>query len=264
MSEQSWNYVKKEIPVEKEKEVEEVLLPINTFKLPRAPYDERKLFPNKELVLEKNSVTCLVGCNGSGKSTAIHFIKKEIEHSKRAKKLELSPYSGLADAFARAGGEKKKEPLFYYLDFNKGYKSARSENDFFLEAGFQMQLSNGEGLSRKIGQAFELIAGTLRKISGKTLYIFFDDCDAGTSIDLIDDFKGVIDYVREDCPKFNVEFYVVITSNSFEMCRGLDCIDVSTFKHHKFTEYEEFKNFVLESRKRKDEVLEKLEKKNKE
>ena len=164
MSEQNWNYVKKEIPAEKEKEVEEeTLSPINIFKLPRVPYDERKLFPNKELVLKKNSVTCLVGCNGSGKSTAIHFIKSEIKRSKRAKKLELSPYSGLADAFARASGEKQKEPLFYYLDFNKEYKSARTENDFFLEAGFQMQLSNGEGLSRKIGQAFENSLTRIRK-----------------------------------------------------------------------------------------------------
>lgn len=233
---------------------------MNKFRLPINPYDERPLFPNKELVLNENTVSCFVGCNGSGKSTAIYFIKNKIEKTRQAEQLEVSPYGNIGKALRGISEEEEKEPIYYYLDFDKEYKHARTETDFFLEAGFKMSLSNGEGISRKMGQALELIGSTLKKISGKTLYIFFDDCDAGTSIDVIDEFKDVIGLVQKHCKKYNVKYYIIITSNSYEMCKDYDCIDIRTFEHKKFETYDSFKEFVLESRKAKDKQLEELAK----
>lgn len=233
---------------------------MNKFKLPIDPYDYRPLFPDKELELKENAVSCFVGCNGSGKSTAIYFIKNALKNTRQSKKLEVSPYGNIGEALASFSDEKPKETLYYFLDFDKKYEHARTETDYFIEAGLKMSLSNGEGISRKMGQAFELIGSTIKKISGKTLYIFFDDCDAGTSIDIIDEFKDVIDLIQKHCKKYNVTFFIIITSNSYEMCKDYDCIDIRTFEHKKFETYDSFREFVLESRKIKDKQIEELPK----
>lgn len=233
---------------------------MNKFKLPVNPYDERNLFPDKELELNKNTVSCFVGCNGSGKSTAIYFIKEALKRTRQAEKLEVSPCGNLSKALFGLPDEEQKETLYYFLDFDKKYEHARTEADFFMNTGFNSFLSNGEGISRKMGQAFELIGSTIKKISGKTIYIFFDDCDAGTSIDIIDEFKDVIGLIQKHCEKYKVDFYIIITSNSYEMCKDYDCIDIRTFERKKFKTYDSFREFVLESRKIKDKQSEELAK----
>ena len=85
----------------------------------------------------------------------------------------------------------------------------------------------------------------------KDIFILFDAVDSGFSIDNIGDLKEFLfDTVLEDHPK---DVYIICTANSYEMTRGQDCVDVNSCKHVRFDDYEEYRKFILESRKRKDE-----------
>ena len=49
------------------------------FKIEREPYEEgQKIFTKTKLVLEPNTISCFVGCNGSGKTTTFRAITNEI------------------------------------------------------------------------------------------------------------------------------------------------------------------------------------------
>lgn len=45
----------------------------------------------------------------------------------------------------------------------------------------------------------------------------------------------------------------IFAANSYELCRTFKCVDCNTLKEKTFPSYEEYKQFVLSSRKRKDE-----------
>ena len=102
------------------------------------------------------------------------------------------------------------------------------------------------------GKHVQFLGTVLRSIKNKKVIIFFDDCDAGTSIDMIADIKAVFKWIEQDCIKNNLEYYIILTANSFELCKDYDCISVHNFTHKTFKTYNAYKNFVLKSRELKD------------
>lgn len=51
------------------------------IEVPRKYYDERILFRRKGLILKHNSISCFVGCNGTGKTTLINHIIGDLKDS---------------------------------------------------------------------------------------------------------------------------------------------------------------------------------------
>lgn len=219
------------------------------FKIDKNPYD-RQLFTNDTLVLEPNSISCLVGCNGTGKTTVVSYVEKRL-HKLHAEEIKSTPYSGLEKALAKSLGanEPQNDKNLYYVDFSKHTETAGSETDSFILRATVSYSSTGEGVSYRLGQMLKLLGGSINKIKNQnaSIFIFFDDCDAGTSLDKIIEIKQVFSLITDHCKEMNVTYYILATANSFEMCRDLDCISVHDFKHIKFTDYEDYKRFVLES-----------------
>lgn len=221
------------------------------FKIYKNPYDEKNpLFIKEEISLEPNTITCLVGCNGTGKSTLIWNIQEDLKKS-GAKEEREDIHERLAKAFETASGSKtkSKEIEDFYIDFNKKTEFTNDEMETFKLRAELAYSSTGEGIVSRLGKVLKHLGSFIHnpENKGKNLFIFFDDCDAGTSIDVILQIKSVFNLIANDCAEKGINYYIILTANSFEMCRDIDCVSVHTFEHIKFAEYNEFRKFVIES-----------------
>ena len=226
------------------------------FEIQREPYEEGDIiFKKKTLEIEPNTITCFVGCNGSGKTTLIREIKEQL-HSK-AKEIVMDYYHNTMKDIFKDKNTTKYDT--YYLDFNSNTDTTFSANDYFFNSFSISFKSTGEGIIDKFGRHTQVIGTVLRSLKDKRVFIFLDDCDAGTSIDMIRDIKEVFNYIVYDCIKNNLEYYIILTANSYELCKDCDCISVHDFKHKTFKTYESYKKFVLKSREEKNKRFPKEE-----
>lgn len=52
---------------------------------------------------------------------------------------------------------------------------------------------------------------------------------------------------------FGKEIYILVVANEYEMAREENCFDVRNGKYIRFIDYDDYRNFVLESKKWKEE-----------
>lgn len=234
--------------------------------LPTTDFDGNvKLFPKKALELNPNTLYCFVGCNGIGKSTLIDYMRQNLTKS-GAKSVNMSR-NPFAKCFAALDDEKKshekKSHETYYFSFDKQSDDGIDENPFMAKA-MTCWCSTGESIITRLGGSLTILGDFIRnpENSGSSLVIFFDDCDAGTSLDVINEILDVIHLICHDCDSNNILYYFVLTANSYEIARNCQCIDVSTFKPVEITTYDNYKKFVLKSRERKNKNHERYEQKN--
>ena len=57
--------------------------------------------------------------------------------------------------------------------------------------------------------------------------------------------KELFPLIIEDCKKNNIEVYLILSANNYELCNGENCIRVSDAKHFKFKNYDEFRKIYL-------------------
>lgn len=224
--------------------------------LPTTDLDgEYKLFPKKDLEIKDNSITCFIGCNGSGKTTLVLYLRDYIR--KQLKSEEIRTPNRFETAINAVTGREKCDTNhnYYYISFDKSQKDGLPDDYMLANLKIACQ-STGESIIYRFGGTLALLGDFVRKPenSGKSVFIFFDDCDAGTSIDLIQDIYDVFHLIADDCTKNKITYYIILTANSYELCRNSDitCIDVNTYKTVEITDYENYKKFVLSSRKKKD------------
>ena len=87
--------------------------------------------------------------------------------------------------------------------------------------------------------------------------LLFDATDSGLSVDAICEIKDVFSLVIEDAKKLGIELYIIIAANEYELCRGEACFDVNEGKYITFKDYEDYRAFILNSRKKKEERIKK-------
>ena len=225
------------------------------FKIYKNPYGEEEFYNNDKLIIEPNKINCFVGCNGSGKTTLIKCIKENLKDN--FKEIHSDFYSNAFEPILNMVLNKDNHNNIegYWINFDKGANLSLKEHDYFTNAAKLAFSSTGEGIVNRFGNILTLIGNTVRKISNTKLLIFIDDADAGTSIDMIQDITDVFDIITKECKERNIEYYIILTANSYELCRNCECIDVNTFEHKQFNNYEDYKAFVLESRKIKDKRI---------
>lgn len=218
------------------------------FKIEKYPHEEDvKLFSKSKLEIEDNIIYCLVGCNGSGKTTLINEMINQLKEE-GYKNLEKKMYD-----FSFVFNKKEDSVVDKgYIRFDKKSDNNSNENDYILNNLMGAYSSTGESIIQRYGRTLQVIVENIRKGEIKDLWIFFDDCDAGTSIDMIIDIKDVINLIKEDCGKRNIIYHIILTANSFEMCKDINSISVHDFKPRTFKNYNTFKNFVLKSREIKN------------
>ena len=224
------------------------------FKISKKYIDEHTIIQKKtELELPANTITYICGCNGYGKSTLLQQLKDNVIslYAEDITDLYNNPLYRLL--------KKKNDNTshIYYLDYNVHSKFGTGENDFFMSDFYDFTSSNGEGLSRKLIDALRLFKRWLtetKDIQNRKFFFFLDDCDAGTSIDVIFEIKNLLKLISTECEDSNVEYYIVLPVNSYEFVRDSDayCIDACNFKIKHFKSYNQYKQFVWKTRTYKD------------
>lgn len=214
------------------------------FKLEREYYEEGEKIFKKSSITIQPGITVLVGCNGAGKTTLL----KQIEHDLNVEKI----------------------PCVKYDNLHEGAGNAVSEAAFYEEFGLVAELmssSEGESISLNVG----IFATKLRRFieTGKTKsrlpilcennnenesnerWILFDAIDSGLSIDNIIEIKDLFDLIIEDGAGKDV--YIIVSANAYELARGEQCFDVYNGKYVTFSDYEDYRNFILKSREEKNQ-----------
>ena len=231
---------------------------MKTIKFARDPYDMGfPMFSKEHLDLEENHVYILCGCNGYGKSTLMRCIMEEIRYPDGTDLNDVyhNPFMALYTQ-----KEKELEKPYILLTFDKGNRSGHTEESYLRGAMRDFTSSNGEGIIDRFGDNLVAFKKWLADPScpkeDKTAFFFFDDVDAGTSIDMLLDVKAVIGYMAADCRKAGVFYIFIVPSNAFEMtfgdAPGWTCLDAITLKELHFKDYEDYRTYVQKTRKAKD------------
>lgn len=215
--------------------------------------ENQKLYKHNKIFIPENSVTCLVGCNGIGKSTVIRQMIQDNENclSKTAWDLEDTHSISFREFF----GDKKTREDFdeFYLDGNKSSSFGHSECDFMMNDLSTMWCSTGEANLRVAGPVFGILGKETKLLTGKRLFVFLDDLDVGVSVDYLVDVVNTIKLMEKTMAERGIKFYIILTANSYELARYFHCIDTVTFKPVKFKTYDTYVKYVCKTRKYKDE-----------
>jgi predicted ATPase len=199
-----------------------------TFNIPKKPYDNAILYKKKEITIEPG-VTVFAGCNGAGKTTLLLEIKEQLRRA--------------------------KIPCFSFDNRTEGGSSSVSKAGFYGHMDLLAALvvsSEGEQIMTNLGEQVAAIGGFMRKHGGaEEVWILLDAVDSGFSIDNIVELKELFfKTILED--SHGRDIYIVCTANSYEMCNGESCFDVYKGEYINFKDYEEYRAFILASRKQKD------------
>lgn len=219
----------------------------------RNPYDEGFSTCRRKEVEFKPGLTVLVGCNGSGKSTMLENIKEELHKEK----IPMSFYNNEHDGGSNSIGES-----VFLGDINfaaTAWTSSEGENITLnlskIASKWRNFILTGEvnDVSTKFAKSFrEACDIDNKKITSKKRFILLDAMDSGYSIDNVIEMKSLFDLVLEDSEKMGMETYIIVSSNEYELACDTDCFDVTEGKYINFSSYEDFKKFILHTRKKKD------------
>lgn len=229
------------------------------FKLIKDYYDEGYDLYKKSTITLNPGVTVLVGCNGSGKTTMLRSMESQLK--------------------------KENIPVITFDNLKDGGSRAMSAASFYGNIGFMataMASSEGENIVMNVGNLASILRNFIligevaseskrfsdsfakslwgdkkqekekkKKEIPKERWILLDAVDSGLSVDNVVDIKEQL-FKTILAEKFDGEIYIVISANEYELARGEDCFDVYNGKYVKFSNYEEYRNFILKSREIKD------------
>lgn len=232
---------------------------INTW---RDPYDEGFTPTRPKQITIEPGLTVLVGCNGAGKTTLLNNIKAEL----KKEDIPCQTHNNLYDGGSHAVGE-----AFWNNDYSLGATLNCSSEGEAISLNFGsfvskvrrfLQTGQFETRANRLAEAFKSISGESKK-ENKELsnerWLLFDAVDSGLSIDNVVEFVDVFNLILEDSEKIGVETYIVISANEYELCRNNRCFDVNAGKYIAFKDYDEYRKFILNSRKKKDKRYKKME-----
>lgn len=229
------------------------------FKLPKDYFGEGIELWKKRAITINPGVTVLVGCNGIGKTSLLHYIKNQL----KKENIPCILFDNLHE-----GGSNARSEAAYHEDFgllsslmsssegesiviNMGILASKLRH--FVETG-----DDGDKIS-KLAMVFAKHNGekTEKHKESNERWILLDAIDSGLSIDNIVDVKEYLfKTILEN--NFGKEIYILVVANEYEMARGEDCFDVRNGKYIKFKDYEDYRNFVLKSKEwkeKRDEVF---------
>lgn len=194
-------------------------------------YEEEQNIYDKSSVDLKPGLTVLVGCNGSGKTTLLHQIKHYCT--------------------------KNEIPVLEFDNLHEGGSNSLSAAGFMGNTDFLIEgitSSEGELINMNIGNFATKMGRFVSKNSDKKEIVFLMDAiDSGLSIDNIIETKELLfKTVLEDCNKRGIETYIVVSANEYELARNSNCLDVSSCKYVDLKNYEDYRNLVLETRRKKN------------
>lgn len=216
-----------------------------TFKLHKDFWDCGNLYIRSEHTFN-SGITVLVGCNGSGKSTTLTQIREQLRDKNEpyfafdnVRNGGSSMFQGLLEGWHPGG----VDALCSLACSSEGEKIHQN-----------IMIKAQSGLGAAIQKAKESYANEL--------FLLWDAVDSGASIDNIIELKDFFNLViRDQKEKNDIDVFVIVSANSYEMANGESCYDINHNKYITFKNYESYKRFILKSRKFKERRLESWEKK---
>lgn len=222
---------------------------MHTIKTWRDPYDNGWATTKKEEIVFKPGITILVGCNGIGKSTLLRNIKSQLEE-------ENIPYY-MFDNLKDGGRESIGRMMYEGKDLGTVARmlSASEGENISNNLGIMVRklrkfIVSGENGDKNFDDIFN--PEKSKKITSKERWILLDAVDSGYSIDNVVDLKSLFDLVLSDAKKMDREVYIVASANEYELTADMDCLDVAEGEYVTFSDYEDFRTFILESRNKKN------------
>lgn len=198
-------------------------------KLIRKYYDDHVFFKKSEVEFEPG-VTVLVGCNGYGKTTILECIKAQC----RTDDIFFIEFESVGDR------QRDRSVASFYSDID------------FLASSFCS--SEGEKITMSLGKFARSLGSFVRNHSNvKTLVVTMDALDSGYSIDNVVEAKELLfKTVLKDCESKGVELYIFVTANAYELVSGEKCFDPIKGEYISFENYEQYRKYILNTRKIKD------------
>lgn len=234
------------------------MLEINTW---RDPYDAGFSPTRPKKVAFEEGLTVLVGCNGAGKSTLL----RNIEDTCRNNEIPHYFYDNLKDGCGNA-----MQGALFHNDLGLLSALASSSEGESIKVNF----GNLLGKTKKFLEtgSMDTLRGRLVNL-GKALcgddadnlavsnkrVLLFDALDSGLSVDSIVEIKDVLELVIKDSKKLNIELYIIIAANEYELARNSNCFDMNNGKYIRFKDYEEYRTFIIKNREKKERRIKRQE-----
>lgn len=186
------------------------------------------LFPKQNITI-KPGITVLVGCNGTGKSTLLRCINQKLQE----KKIPVICFDNLRD-----GGSNARQLAMEMGNMRFLANSAMS--------------SEGENIAMHMTRIADKVGIFLNNNPDEPeLWLLFDAIDSGFSVDNIIEIKEYF-FKAALALGEGKDIYIVVSANEYELARDEQCFDVYNGKYIKFNDYEDYRNFIIQSRSHKD------------
>lgn len=234
-----------------------------TILVDKEPYaDGESVFTNDRMEIGCG-ITVLVGCNGNGKTTMLDQIADATGWS-NSKDL----YAALSMMFHNENDYQDDESI---ARCDTIYWKSCAERDDALgnaisnrgllnlsEAGNIMGSSEGEGISIAAGALAQQLGQSALSGSSEPLVVLVDSIDSGLDDASIADVIDVLSLASNDFKKAGRDCFIIVTANSFGVVNAVQrnggkCIDSRTFEKKHFTSYDDYYEFVSETRRMKYE-----------
>lgn len=198
------------------------------FTVPTRPFDDNmRLYLRKEVEFHPGFTT-LIGCNGSGKSTLMTLMKDRLKNEPDVLVLSYDDrMNGGHNLMEKFGFQNRMNDLAQMMTSSEGEKIHKGLEDFVM------------GMRKEIWRR-----------SPHEIWIFMDAVGSGLSIDGIQEIKDLANAITMD--NRGVLVYFVVSTNEYEFTIGADNIDVTTFRHLKFKDYDEYRDYILKTAKKKE------------
>ena len=201
---------------------------------------EDRLLYKKGTHTFKPGVSVLVGCNGAGKTTLLSRVREQLRK------------------------DPEKESTAFY-EFYLKEQTGDLMDKFFRRQQYEllsltMEASEGEKINIS---TFELV-DELKKYYGqiekgefkyKRIVVIVDSIDSGWSLDQYDNFYYAMDSFVKYFDYKSIPFYLIITSNTYELSRKYPSYDVQNARYREFKGYDDYRKFILRTRKFKDSCI---------
>lgn len=220
----------------------------------RDPYDAGFSPTTPKEIELHTGVTVLVGCNGAGKTTLLQNIKDHCSKNN----IPCHLYNNLNE-----GGFNSISELFYNHDYAEGaflmsasegecIKANLGRNSSLYKNFFQNGIIDNRKnrLTMLFNENADKLSSTLK--NSKDRVLLFDAVDSGLSVDSIIEVKAMFDNIIKDVENYKVNIYIIIAANEYELARNSDCFDVNSGKYLRFSDYEDYRSFIIKSRVKKE------------
>ena len=211
------------------------------------------LYKADKIELLENNIYIFTGCNGIGKSTLIFQITEDrltaLKHFAYNLLNDYNGYNSFVNHFT--DDKPNNDSDVYYLSINKKSNAQGINPNPFFKISKQFK-SSGEQLIHDMLPCLEIVDKELERLKNKTLYLFLDDLDVGTSLDVILEEKLVIKRFIKTLEKNNTKYIICISANNYELTKLGTCIDCVTLKPIEFKDYDDYVKYIVSTRKYKD------------